>query len=221
VVRCGDIGQNGNGGHAHNDLLSYEFGRSVPLIVDSGNYAYTFDLEARNEGRSTRAHNTVAVDGEEINPIPAGAAFKLRQVAHPRVESWQPDGAEPLLTASHDGYGRLPGVARHRRTFRLDRRSGALAILDEVLGAGRHTVESFLHLTPDAAVTLDGQRATLTLGSERIVIEAGGDAAPLELDEGWVSESYGTRAPAPVLIVRHHGELPALLTLKLVPQAGD
>src|SRR5207237_1515753 len=48
VVRWGGVGQNGNGGHAHNDLSSYELSYGVPVVVDSGSYVYTADLAARD-----------------------------------------------------------------------------------------------------------------------------------------------------------------------------
>ena len=41
VVRCGDVGQNGNGGHAHNDLLSYELCRGIGRWSSTpGTYVY-------------------------------------------------------------------------------------------------------------------------------------------------------------------------------------
>jgi hypothetical protein len=214
VARCGGVGQRGNGGHAHNDLLSFELSREgVPLVVDSGNYAYTFDIGARNEGRSTRAHNTIAVDGEEINPIPEGMAFKLAQVATPKVIDWSPDGDEGMLSASHDGYDRLPGSPTHRRTFRLERRTGELTVLDEVTGAGEHTVEAFLHLAPGVQVQIDGSAATVRAGELELAIEV--DGPPLELREGWVSASYGTREPAPVLVTRLTSALPIRLATRI------
>ena len=36
VVRWGGVGQNGNGGHAHNDLSSYELSYGTPIVVDPG-----------------------------------------------------------------------------------------------------------------------------------------------------------------------------------------
>ena len=69
TVRCGEIGQNGNGGHAHNDQLSITLridGKDI--IVDPGTYLYTPLPERRNEFRSTTAHFTVQKDGAEQNP---------------------------------------------------------------------------------------------------------------------------------------------------------
>lgn len=51
-------------GHSHCDCLSYELSyKGVPVIVNSGTYAYQSDL--RPYFRSTSAHNTCLVDDEE------------------------------------------------------------------------------------------------------------------------------------------------------------
>ena len=74
TVRCGEIGQNGNGGHAHNDQLSITLridGKDI--IVDPGTYLYTPLPERRNEFRSTTAHFTVQKDGMEQNPWHLGS----------------------------------------------------------------------------------------------------------------------------------------------------
>jgi hypothetical protein len=57
TIRCGEIGQNGNGGHAHNDALSLTLwidGQS--WIVDPGSFCYTADATIRNQYRSVTAH---------------------------------------------------------------------------------------------------------------------------------------------------------------------
>jgi hypothetical protein len=57
AVRCGSIGQRGNGGHAHNDQLHVELViDGVPCTTDPGTYVYTPLPERRNEYRSVRAH---------------------------------------------------------------------------------------------------------------------------------------------------------------------
>ncbi len=65
-IMAGGIGQNGNGGHAHNDKLSFELnvaGRDI--VVDAGCYLYTALIDRRNEFRSVRAHNVPIVNGQE------------------------------------------------------------------------------------------------------------------------------------------------------------
>src|SRR5262249_54832747 len=71
VIDAGGVGQAENGGHAHNDTLGFElhaFGREI--LPDRGTGTYTPSLPLRNRFRSTLAHNTIQVDGEEINIFP-------------------------------------------------------------------------------------------------------------------------------------------------------
>ncbi|MCA1681244.1 MAG: heparinase II/III-family protein, partial [Actinobacteria bacterium] len=69
------------------DVLSYELSCPAALVVDSGTYAYTSDIEARLYLRSTAAHNSLVVDGAELNPIDERQVFRLRRVAIPRVHA--------------------------------------------------------------------------------------------------------------------------------------
>nr|MBL0701403.1 heparinase II/III-family protein [Desulfobacterales bacterium] len=66
AIRCGSIGQNGNGGHAHNDQLSIELNiDGKDIISDPGTYLYTPLPERRNEYRSVKAHFAPQVKGRE------------------------------------------------------------------------------------------------------------------------------------------------------------
>jgi hypothetical protein len=69
-IRCGPVGQNGNGGHAHNDALSIELQiNGIDRITDPGSYLYTPLPEIRNAYRSIKAHFAPRVDQQEPNPI--------------------------------------------------------------------------------------------------------------------------------------------------------
>ena len=76
TVRCGEVGQKGNGGHAHNDQLSITLRiDGVDIVVDPGTYLYTPVPERRNEFRSTAAHFTIQrADNKEQNPWHHGRA---------------------------------------------------------------------------------------------------------------------------------------------------
>jgi hypothetical protein len=54
-----------------------------------------------------------------------------------------------VVVASHDGYERLPGRPRHRRTWRLS--PGRPEIVDEITGEGGHGVLMSLVLAPGTA----------------------------------------------------------------------
>ena len=217
VVRCAGVGQNGNGGHAHNDVLSFELSMGAPLVVDPGTYAYTSDPAARNEFRSTRAHNTVVVDGEEINPIAERELFRLHGIATPRVESWVEEPARVCLAGSHDGYRRLAEPVTHRRMLELDRATGALTVSDALEGRGSHRAESFLHLAPGTEVErLDATRLRLRNGGSTAEVDFDG-AGEVEVGEGWVSDRFGRRERAPVVTARLDTELPATFGYSLTP----
>jgi len=78
AIRCGAIGQRGNGGHAHNDQLSLELNvEGEDWIVDPGTYLYTPLPERRNQYRSVRAHFAPRlVSGNEPGQLDLGL-FRL------------------------------------------------------------------------------------------------------------------------------------------------
>jgi hypothetical protein len=122
AIRCGSIGQNGNGGHAHNDNLSFVFNlKGRDFFVDGGSYLYTPLPSVRNAFRSTRAHTTLALPGQEQNAWREGLAglFTMRDQAKARVVSYSPKHFE----GEHDGFG-----TRHHRRF--EREGDSLVIED-------------------------------------------------------------------------------------------
>jgi hypothetical protein len=218
VLRCGGVGQNGAGGHSHNDLLSYELSvDGAPVVVDSGTYAYTFDVTARNSFRATAAHNTVVVDGLEAQPIDPDRVFELRQFATPRVERRRLDGDELEVVASHDGYRRLSDGVSHRRRFSLTR--DELTIADELVGRGEHVLRSFVHLVPQASVSRSGAKAfDIAVGGVGATISFGEIAAEeVTVGESWISDRYGVRERAPVLVVTAVRRCPAALSYRIAP----
>jgi hypothetical protein len=90
-VRCGSIGQNGKGGHTHNDQLSIELninGRDI--IRDPGTYLYTPVPDKRDYFRSTKVHFTPFVDGKEQNDLIS--SFSMRKRSEPEVLFFNKDG---------------------------------------------------------------------------------------------------------------------------------
>lgn len=95
TVRCGSIGQNGNGGHAHNDQLSVELtidGKNI--IKDPGTYLYTPLTKRRNQYRSIKSHFVPQVDEKEQNEWEPGVRglFSLFQKAQPRIMFFDKSG---------------------------------------------------------------------------------------------------------------------------------
>jgi hypothetical protein len=203
AVDAGANGQNGVGGHAHNDTLSFEFafgGR--PWLIDPGTYLYTADFDARNQFRSSRAHSVLVIDGQEINRFDGRELFVMSDDARPVVHAWGPSPTRDLLVGSHRGYERLEPPASVRRVFWLEKRSGRLLVMDEAAAAGRHTFALGLPLAP-AAVEIAGRVAWIDApGCEwglAVCVWSPAGGVSLSASTGWSSAGYGSRSPAPVL----------------------
>jgi len=148
LIDAGPIGPDYQPGHAHADTLSFELsvdGRRV--VVNSGTSTYENNA-LRHWQRSTAAHNTVAIDGE--NQSEMWSAFRVARRAYP--SGVRSDDAT-YVEASHDGYRRLADPVIHRRRFGLG--AEALTITDEVMGRGAHEVELFFHFHPDAEAEVE------------------------------------------------------------------
>ena len=202
----GEIGIDGDAGHGHNDILSFElYAPGGAFVVDSGTYLYTSDPAAHQAFASTAAHNTVVVDGQEVAEF-ARLWHLAANFTAPKVLGWSSGPEEDRWEAEHHGYSRLPDPVVHRREVRFRRDAVRWLIRDRLLGRGHHRAELFLHLNPDAIVTrVDARTVDVTLGEGCVRIASG---EPVELLDGWVAPSYGVRCPAPIRRVTWKGTVP-------------
>jgi uncharacterized heparinase superfamily protein len=148
---CARVGPDYIPGHAHADTLSFElslFGRRV--LVNSGTSEYGLGPE-RLRQRGTPAHNTVAIDDQDSSEVWGG--FRVARRAYPHGVELRSTPEGEWLTASHDGYRRLPGRNEHRRQWLLG--PASLRIEDTISGAFRQARASF-HFHPDVHAELAG-----------------------------------------------------------------
>ncbi len=114
AVRCGNIGQNGKGGHAHNDQLSFElYSRNELLICDAGTYNYTAFPDLRNLYRSTESHNTLQIPNFEQNPIPKESSKLFWLIDNAKAECTH--YSKRKFSAIHYGFPKA-----HTREFNFD-----------------------------------------------------------------------------------------------------
>lgn len=214
VMDCGPIGPDYQPGHAHCDTLSFELvieGRRV--IVDSGVYDYEPSLE-RAYARSTKAHNTVRVEGVEQSEI--WGVFRVARRAKPcesHIEQMS-DGSV-LFTGAHDGYTRLPGKPIHKRSVTFDGK-GSWRIEDRLEGEGHHRIESYLHIHPDYEVVLKGTSLQLlrSLDSTIAVLEPL-EAEYVNVEQGWYFPEFGLKCENHVVILACTGNLPLNLSYRI------
>ena len=130
-------------GHAHADTLSFELSvGDCRVLVNSGTSTYEKDTE-RQRQRGTAAHNTVVVDGEDSSEV--WAAFRVARRARVHDISVAETGDRITLSASHDGYRRLPGRVTHRRQWELCR-SGLM--VTDMLEGRFERAEARFHFAP-------------------------------------------------------------------------
>jgi uncharacterized heparinase superfamily protein len=208
-IDAAEVGMRGRGGHGHNDILSFElFMNGANVITDCGAYIYTASREWRNRFRSTAFHNTIQVDGEEVNRfVEADALWQLHYDAVPVDVTWHLGGAGGFWRGSHTGYRRLASPCAPVRALWLDPARPLLVVADRVEGAGRHSVTWRWHLDPACGVSADaGDIRISTPRGDVWMLPAA--PAPIRIDDGWVSASYGVKTPTKVLVLEVAGALP-------------
>lgn len=132
-ISCGANGQNGNGGHCHNGKLSFELRMNgEDIIVDPGTYVYTSDYKARNVFRSTEYHNTIRINGLEINEYNEKELFRMRGRGMGRLLKWESTERYDLFEGYHDGYHRLEPPVTHTRRIYFDKAGQLWMICDSV-----------------------------------------------------------------------------------------
>jgi hypothetical protein len=202
VACCGVVGTAGIGNHKHNDLLSFElYAGDKAFIVDPGAYVYTRNPGLRSLFRSTKYHNTVAIDGQEQNRFEASQVFEMTADSTIMVHEWASTPKRDWLDVEHTGYARLTQAVRHRRIFLFEKRTGTWEITDIFVGAGDHTADWYFHFDHGIGLeTIDGGVVRTSCEGTNLALAVRA-AIPLvfEVDEGWVSRRYGKRLPAKIL----------------------
>ncbi|KQO16691.1 alginate lyase family protein [Paenibacillus sp. Leaf72] len=127
------------GPHGHADALSFEWcAYGEALFVDPGTYTY-MENPWRRYFKSTSAHNTVLVDGQDQTPYLRTQRWGVPEASVSLI-AWEPD--QQMICAEHDGYASR-GVAHRRSLWFLD--SGEWVIYDRLTGTGEHTYQHRLH----------------------------------------------------------------------------
>ena len=202
VCDAGKVGPDYIPGHAHGDIFSFElslFGDRV--VVDSGVYDYV-DGEMRGYCRSTAAHNTVEIGGQDQCEF--WDAFKVARRGRPHDVRFQEEEGGFELSGGHDGYRRLVGKPVHRREF-LWLHEGILAVWDTVDSRVTTSAVSRIHLHPDCLIS-EQKDASLVIargGRQYTMRFAGGK---IRVGTFWYCPEFGIRRKASVV------ELPSMGT---------
>ncbi|HEX3037297.1 MAG TPA: alginate lyase family protein [Thermodesulfobacteriota bacterium] len=188
AIRCGPIGQNGNGGHAHNDNLSFELNfQGKDFIIDGGSYLYTPFPSIRNAFRSTRSHNTLALDGVEQNDWAEGLVglFSMKDQAQAHVLKL----GNRYFLGEHYGFGSI-----YRRELEVYDSS---VVFEDILDTNKAS-QIILNLAPEVEILCLGKRGAqefcLEMRNADLYVEALLKSFErVEIVDGYFSQGYGKR----------------------------
>ena len=220
---CGELGYNSIAAHGHADALSITlraFG--VDVLVDPGTYDYFTYPQWREYFRSTRAHNTVEIDGldqsEMLGPFLWGTRAKSNCLV------WEPGEQGSRVRGEHDGYKRLDNPVTHRRSLELINSDRELSVQDEFETDGRHEYAIHFHFADHCQVTRIDDctyeveagpgRVTFEFDKQLVLEESRGSDSPIN---GWISRGYHHKVACTTIIGRCSkvGELKLYTRIKI------
>lgn len=146
-------------GHYHEDKLNVLFSFHGREILTEGN-SYAYDTsEMRKYVRSTRAHNTIRVDGMDQNRK-ANYKWKGQINVKSHLKYHLTDGMDVLQAVYNEGYGEAVDCeVTHERTVmfvkKMEKLKPFLIIIDRLYAQKQHDYEVMWHLDVDD-VRLEG-----------------------------------------------------------------
>ncbi len=194
LADAGPLGFLSIAAHGHADALSFTLSvGGVPIIVDPGTYSYHGEPLWRAYFRSTKAHNTVVVDG--VDQSEPGGTFLWLKKAQSKVLSWEEKPQGGVLVAEHDGYMGLPKKVVHRRRLALEGKR--LEVIDQLHGSGMHDFEWRLHFSPRCTVNLQKNLCQVSWHEGSLEIDLDNQLqwvlAYGEQEAGWYSPGFNLK----------------------------
>lgn len=190
ICDAGPIGPDYIPAHGHGDIFSFELSlRGRRVVVDGGVSGYEAGPD-RAYDRSTRAHNTVEIDGEDQAEF--WGIFRVGRRGRPRDVECEIIGDSFFLQGWHDGYRRLPGSPIHHRSFRRFP-GGVIEVSDRVVSSRPVRCVSRIHLHPDCRIEKwEGSMATVAYPGGRFLVIFSG-SGKLEIEKSFYSPRFGLR----------------------------
>ncbi len=220
----GPLGMAPSYGHGHADALSVQFFfEKEPVLIDPGTFCYNCDAAWRAYFRSTRAHNTVCLDGydqaHQLTPFMWARPYKTQLIYFSKSKR------QVIVVASHNGYRRLANPVTHTRGLAC-LNDGMVVVLDLLCGTGEHRVELNWHVAPDWKTINTKKGVLLEKSGVRIDLEiTGGKLSILKGASyplaGWYSKIYGKKSPINTINALYEGRLPCEFVTIISPDGSN
>jgi hypothetical protein len=165
------------------------------IIVDSGRFGYYYDDPRRIYCESTRAHNTVEIDGRDYSR-------RRSEAFGSALRSWGEGDGLSFVSAAVERAG---GISQERTLVWKPGRW--LVVLDELQSEGPHDYTQWFHFHPTLDLGLTGQLATIELDESRaLYVRPLAPASSLRAEtvrgdeeprmQGWTSLRHRTMEPS-------------------------
>ena len=185
TIRCGPLSMRGQGGHSHNDQLSFELNvQGKDFFVDPGSFTYTGSKKLRNLDRSTSHHNTISLSDFEQNHIPDDL-FAMPEQTFSKVLEFN----SGCFSGEHYGFRSTLGLT-HRRKVQLCKRK--FTVIDKLYGDMSNRKGDF-NLTLDSNVSVLSIGKFLSFSCGDIELLTNMRSLDCVISEGYISTGYGHR----------------------------
>ena len=208
IFDCGPLGFGPISAHGHADSLSFVLDvHGLPFFIDPETYTYQANNPFREYFRSTAAHNTVVVDGQDQSQM--AGPFLWGNKANSYLEEYKSEPVFDRVIGRHHGYTRLEDPVVHRRSIEVNKEQDIVEITDTLEAAATHNIAIYFHLSPQCSVKiLDTNRWYITNGNKKVelITDARLDSEIISGSEnplmGWASKGYDYKQPTNTLICK-------------------
>lgn len=183
---CGKIAPDFLPAHGHGDLFSFEWDiNEKRIVVDTGVFQY-HPGEMRSYSRSTSAHNTVEIDGQDQCEF--WKAFRVGRRAEVQLMELSFRNGTLKARARHDGYSRLAGKPLHERCIESD--ASQVHVEDKISGGDGQPVKAYLVLHPECTATVSRSGLEIERGDIRIDLHTN---HTLSIVDAWYFPDFGVK----------------------------
>lgn len=184
-------------GHGHADALAIELSLfKRRLLVNTGTSEYGNEARRHYE-RSTAAHSTVEINGQNSSEIWSG--FRVGRRSRVRNVTFYDSHS---VSAEHDGYRYLAGSPVHRRTVLLG--DTAVTVEDNVDTHGVSYLARF-HIHPDVEVLLsDSKNCGYFIFTDGVRVAWKSEADDVSVEANYYAESFGKLVPMKTLVLHRN-----------------
>jgi hypothetical protein len=196
IIKCGPNGINGNGGHTHNDQLSFELNISGrDFIIDPGTYVYTADYRLRNLFRSTSMHNTLQIENLEQNSFEEREVFAINNETEAQLLNFNNN----YFKGRHYGYKDKAGIIIERE-IKLE---GKRIIINDFIieDLAKNTdYRKYIRFHLDKDIEVEKKPDYLILSNKNIKIKLFNlQKIEYKIGKSWMAKEYGVKEETKVI----------------------